>query len=572
MDPVASVIIPVHDAGATLGAQLEALMNQVDAPEFEVVVVLNRCSDDSRRVAESRKVQLRLTLVEANERPSAAYARNVGASNSSAPILLFCDADDRVGSRWVAEMVHALEPGGPDFVGGQLVVDRRGLPDWIYAEAYQGLDGSCISWALLPYAVSASLGCRRDAFESVDGFDERFYGAGYEEVDFAARLLRRGFRIGEAPEALLSYRPRTTMRALLKQTRGSARNKVVLAAKEGRLGPPPTRRKVFALMARSAGHWVVRERKRRPHVVGFRMLIDLQHLDEERKFAAGGGANDVPAPSLADFAAPAGTPLISGRALQARPFQAGWYAGSGIEQRSLALVEAILPERGVFVDCGANVGVFTLAAALRVGVDGHVVAFEPDPRTRSVLGENLRRHGVAERVEIRSEAAGASRTRLRFNQYDNDVVSGLGPAPEQHYPGTLINNEFVDVVPLDDAVEGSVDMVKIDVEGFEPAVLAGATALLARSPNATLIVELNPTSLRHSGNTVDALLQYFSPARWALWLIDERAAAPAGIRPFDAAVLAFLDSADSAWYGNVLAVPHRRRGDVQALIDHMSAP
>src|SRR6516225_1721018 len=132
----ASVIIPVHNAERTLGDQLSALAGQTDSPEFEVVLVLNRCTDASRSVAESFSGRLDLVLVEAEEKASAAYARNVGAAKSTAPILLFCDADDRVYPRWIAEMVKVIEPGGPDFVGGRIVVDRTGLPDWIYHAAY----------------------------------------------------------------------------------------------------------------------------------------------------------------------------------------------------------------------------------------------------------------------------------------------------------------------------------------------------------------------------------------------------------------------------------------------------
>lgn len=577
MDLVASVIVPVHDAEATLAEQLAALANQVDAPEFEVVVVLNRCSDQSRKVGEAYAAELRLALVEANDQSSAAYARNVGVSTSSAPVLLFCDADDHVSPRWVAEMVDALRTGGADFVGGRIVVDRAGLPDWIYDLSYQWLDGSCIvrPSAWLPYVMSASLGCHRDAFESIGGFDESFHGAGCEEMDLAARLLRAGFRIGEAPGALLSYRPRTAVRGMLEQTRGYARGLVTLAAKEGRLGPAPTRRTVLTRTARTAGYWVVRQREWRPHVVAYQTLTRYYRLDAERKFAADavtcrhGAASP---PLVEDFVAPVSTPLIGGLALQARPASARWYAGRGVEPRSLALVEALLPERGRFVDCGANVGVFTLAAAFRVGPEGHVIAFEPDPRTRTCLGENLRRHRVADRVEVRSHAVGASQNRPYFNQYAKDLVSGFDATPETFDPGDVVGRILVEVVQLNDAVDRPVDMVKIHVEGFETAVLAGAKVLLDRCLNVTLIVECNPASLHDNGETVDTLLQYFPSDRWALWLIDERADEPSGgIRPFDAAVHRFVDSADADWYGNVLAARLHRRDDIQALIDRILA-
>jgi hypothetical protein len=113
-------------------------------------------------------------------------------------------------------------------------------------------------------------------------------------------------------------------------------------------------------------------------------------------------------------------------------------------------------------------------------------------------------------------------------------------------------------------------MVKIDVEGGEPEVLAGATSLFERSPHAAVIVEMNPAVLRNAGTTVDALLQHFPSERWALWLIDEKATAAANmVRPFDAHTRAFVESAGSSWYGNMLAVRPARRGEVDSVVERM---
>ncbi len=266
---------------------MEALSNQVDAPEFEVVVVLNRCSDDSRTIAESFAHDLRLVMLEANDLASASYTRNRGAEAAASSVLLFCDADDRVETRWVAEMERALRRGDADFVGGRIVVDRKDLPDWLYELHYRAFDGRCTQTARgLPYAMSASLGCRRAAFDAVGGFDEAFPGAGSEEVDLAARLLRAGFRIGEAPSARLNYRPRTTTRDILRQVRSYARGWVVLAAKEGLLKPPPANRlAVCGRTTKRIAHLIIRQRELRPRVVLFHTVRIFSRLEAERQQA-----------------------------------------------------------------------------------------------------------------------------------------------------------------------------------------------------------------------------------------------------------------------------------------------
>ena len=123
------------------------------------------------------------------------------------------------------------------------------------------------------------------------------------------------------------------------------------------------------------------------------------------------------------------------------------------------------------------------------------------------------------------------------------------------------------VVRLDDAVDGPVDLVKIDVEGFEPSVLDGARRLLQASPDGILIVELNPAALRRGGQTPQALLDRFPSDRWALWLVDDHASgARAAVAPFDDAARAFVDRAGPDWYRNLLAVPRHREAQVAAAI------
>jgi FkbM family methyltransferase len=559
---VASVIIPAHDAAGTLGRQLEALAAQEGAPPFEVLVVANRCSDATPSVAASFVDRLILRVIVADERPSAAYARNQGAAAARGRYLLFCDADDEVSPSWVSRMVAPLEDGRAELVGGLVNVVREGLPDWIYDWRYSRLDGSCIREAhtRLPYAIGASLATTRDAFRQVGGFDERFSGAGAEETDLCWRLLRAGYKIGEAPDATIRYQPRRDFRTARAQARGYVRGEQLLAAKEGRPNRRPSVLDGAKRVVWTAAHELVRRREFHPLLVSARCVQTYDRWAVQRKLALPNEVAPVACPpDRFDFGVTTSTPLVGGLAFATgRPQEARWYARHGVERRSLALLERFLPLGGVFVDVGANVGIFSVAAAKRVGEQGRVIAFEPDPRSRALLTANVERHRVAPWVEVRAEAVGDASGTRSFRSYENTPVSGFGEPPEAFSPGRLLEVMPVPVATLSEAVDGRVDMVKVDVEGFEVEVLRGADALLVRNLGAVLLLEFNPASMIAAGRDPAELLDMLPPGEWELWLVDEDAQDPHdGLVPLDRDrwARAQPDGADG-WYANLLA---RRR-------------
>ena len=97
-----SVIIPVLNGAATIGAQLDALAAQT-AMDFELIIADNGSNDGTYDVvARSADRFERVEFVYAADVAGAAAARNIGASAAAGEILLFCDADDLVGPEWVA--------------------------------------------------------------------------------------------------------------------------------------------------------------------------------------------------------------------------------------------------------------------------------------------------------------------------------------------------------------------------------------------------------------------------------------------------------------------------------------
>ncbi len=271
--PRVSVVIAAHNAADTLGRQLDALANQSGAGPFEVVVALNRCDDNSSEVAQQFTDRLTLTTVDAPDESSCGYARNVGVAVSNGEILLFCDADDRVDSRWVAEMTASLVSGNLDVVAARLVVDRSEVPTWIYRTSYQSADGKCLlQFGEVRYAPGGAMGCRRAVFEAVGGFrpiagiDPLDAPVGGEDTDLGVRLWQAGVRIGEAPQAVVHFSPRTTTRGFLRRLRRDIHATAALEIREQHI----TRSSLWILVSRpllTGGYALILRREWRPRVL-----------------------------------------------------------------------------------------------------------------------------------------------------------------------------------------------------------------------------------------------------------------------------------------------------------------
>lgn len=156
-----------------------------------------------------------------------------------------------------------------------------------------------------------------------------------------------------------------------------------------------------------------------------------------------------------------------------------------------AVAAAVLPPDGVAVDIGANIGLTALALAALLP-RGRVIAAEPSPRTLRALRQNIALNGLGDRIAIEAAAVGAEAGEAEFHDSDHSAGSHLLS------PGTMRAEQLgritVPVTSLDRiaAAHGlhRLDLVKVDVEGFESEVLDGAAAVIARYRPA-FILEFN---------------------------------------------------------------------------------
>lgn len=165
-----------------------------------------------------------------------------------------------------------------------------------------------------------------------------------------------------------------------------------------------------------------------------------------------------------------------------------WYCGLH-EHGEMAFVLHVLRDTDLFLDVGANVGSYTILASGAAGARS--IAIEPVPATFARLRRNVALNGLDARVRCWQGGVSDRAGMLRF-------TTGLDTVNHVIAPGEQAPSVEVPVKTLDDLVGDDVPaVVKIDVEGYERPVLAGAQRTLAAPGLLAVIMETNGSGARY---------------------------------------------------------------------------
>ena len=171
-------------------------------------------------------------------------------------------------------------------------------------------------------------------------------------------------------------------------------------------------------------------------------------------------------------------------------------------------IRATLRPGGWFVDCGANVGYFTLAAARCVGNNGRIDSVEPDAVNHARLLEHVRVNALTHVVRPHAVALGDSPGELVLYRPENAGANhGMASTHAGLLPGA--KGHVVPVRRLDDLITaGTPDLIKVDIEGAELSALRGAERLLSAEKPPSLIVEHNPETAAAAGFTPGDIMRF----------------------------------------------------------------
>jgi FkbM family methyltransferase len=214
------------------------------------------------------------------------------------------------------------------------------------------------------------------------------------------------------------------------------------------------------------------------------------------------------------------TEQIDGHQIQVGSDYIDLLKGEGYEKGTTKVFTELVKEGMNVVDMGANIGYYTLLAARRVGPHGRVYAFEPEPQNFKLLAENIRLNGYENVVAVQKAVSNETGAAALFLSLRGSGSHSL--LPSRDYGKETI---AIETVTLDEFFEkeGSptIQVIKMDVEGWEIEALGGMRRLLMRNSPLKMIVEFYPWGLLSRGMSPLALTDKLIELGFKVSVIDE---------------------------------------------------
>ena len=161
----------------------------------------------------------------------------------------------------------------------------------------------------------------------------------------------------------------------------------------------------------------------------------------------------------------------------------------------LAEMHSHCPTDAVVYDIGANVGVYSLSLAIE-SAERTIVAFEPSPTVFDQLSKNVALNELEEQITLFQVGLGDTSGSQPFYTSSYTELSSFRSESATRWEARIATTEPVEIVRLDEFVDSHIppDVLKIDVEGTEAAVLRGAAETLTQH-RPVVFVELHEDGL-----------------------------------------------------------------------------
>lgn len=198
---------------------------------------------------------------------------------------------------------------------------------------------------------------------------------------------------------------------------------------------------------------------------------------------------------------------------------------------SVALLQRTIKPGMTVFDIGAHAGAFSLLAAQRLQGRGNVHAFEPTSGTYARLMRNIEQnHTLASSIRPNQLAIAGTDGHVTLNTFPAhlSVWNTMGRPEMQDERGLRVmpsTSEVVEAITVDTYCRErgvqKIDLLKIDVEGFEDDVIAGCTQMIRQHAIDNVLFEISLAPLKGTGKSPRTILHMFANLGFQLYQIEE---------------------------------------------------
>jgi glycosyltransferase involved in cell wall biosynthesis len=194
-----SFVIPAFNEEAVIGETIDSIHSAVEVTQrpYEIIAVDDASTDRTAEIARAKGAR----IVSVHKRQIAAV-RNAGAKEAKGDVLIFVDADTVLPESTLLSALEAIDNGA---VGGGSNVAMDNFAT-ILGKVYFGI--FLMIWKPMRLAAGCFVFARRDAYEAVGGFDERYFAS--EEIWLSKALKTQG-KFVIVPEPVITSARKTRM-------------------------------------------------------------------------------------------------------------------------------------------------------------------------------------------------------------------------------------------------------------------------------------------------------------------------------------------------------------------------
>ncbi len=193
----------------------------------------------------------------------------------------------------------------------------------------------------------------------------------------------------------------------------------------------------------------------------------------------------------------------------------GMLAVNTFEPFQTFLFRKFVKEGMTVIDVGANIGYYTVIAGKRVGQNGKVFSFEPEPKNFSYLKQNIEVNNLKNVTPSQVALSNKTGTENLFLFSEN---TGSYSLVDNRKTQTSIP---VKIDMLDNVLQEKVDIIKMDIEGAEYLALEGMKQVISRSPGLIIMTEFFPNAIKRFNKEPLGFLKMLTDFGFNLSEIDE---------------------------------------------------